>query len=332
MEAALNEPPPWLERIVLSAIPPAAREAVAGDLWETYQSPHQYAVEALCTVPLVVLSQMRRNLNPLVLMLQGTMIFLGLGGAATLIFLPLLMLRDAYQPVTRPTPRNCIREAILLSSGAMILLLLIMSIHSPFPVRSGVDSFTWLSLFLAALFLSPFLCIFRAGLIMQGDRCRQLTVDDMSKETLANAHDSFLRGAFCRNMLECVALGFAAAIGFFFAWNALLVGLFALMAAYLLVDTKPHTSFAGDFTSVRARYQRDLLHQQQLRRFLRWLWFAPVLVALHTRLAGATIDTVLVLLNCVAVAILCFLVTALNREHGGRVREEIDQLDRLRES
>jgi hypothetical protein len=332
MEAALNTPPEWLERIVLLAIPPAARESVSGDLWETYQSPHQYAVEALCTVPLVVLSQMRRNLNPLVLMLQGTMIFLGLGGAATLIFLPLLMLRDAYQPVTRPSPRNAIREAILLSSGAMILLLLIMSIHSPFPVRAGVDSFTWLSLFLAALFLSPFLCLFRAGLIMQGDRCRQLTVDDMSKETLANAHASFLRGAFCRNMLEGVALAFAAAMGFFFAWNTLLVSLFALMAAYLLVDTKPRASFAGDFTSVRARYQRDLLHQQQLRRFLRWLWFAPVLVALHTRLAGATIDTVLVLLNCVAVAILCFLVTALNREHGGRVREEIGQLDRLRES
>jgi hypothetical protein len=38
------------------------------------------------------------------------------------------------------------------------------------------------------------------------------------------------------------------------------------------------------------------------------------------------------LLNCVAVAILCFLVTALNREHGGRVQEEIGDLDRVRES
>jgi len=332
MEAALNTPPEWLERIVLSAIPPAAREAVAGDLWETYQSPHQYAVEALCTVPLVVLSQMRRNLNPLVLMLQGTMIFLGLGGAATLIFLPLLMLRDAYQPVTRPTPRNCIREAILLSSGAMILLLLIMSIHSPFPVRSGVDSFTWLSLFLAALFLSPFLCLFRAGLIMQGDRCQKLAGHDMSREALTKVYDSFQRGAFCRNMLEGVALAFAAATGFFFAWNTLLVGLFALMAVYLLVDTRPRASVAGDFTSVRAEYQRDLARQEQLRRFLRWLWFAPVLVALHARLAGAAIDSVPPLLNCVAVAILCFLVTALNREHGGRVREEIDQLDRIHEA
>ena len=33
MEAALNAPPEWLERMVLLAIPPAARESVAGDLW-----------------------------------------------------------------------------------------------------------------------------------------------------------------------------------------------------------------------------------------------------------------------------------------------------------
>jgi hypothetical protein len=31
------------------------------------------------------------------------------------------------------------------------------------------------------------------------------------------------------------------------------------------------------------------------------------------------------------VAILCFLVTALNREHGGRVQEQIGLLDRVRE-
>jgi hypothetical protein len=241
------------------------------------------------------------------------------------------MLRDAYQPVARPCPRTAIREAILLSSGAMIFLLLIMSIHSPFPVRAGVAPFTWLSLFLAALFLSPFLCLFRAGLIMQGDRQKRLVAGDISRHALSDVYGSFQRGTFCRNMLEGTALAFAAAAGFFFAWNTLLVGLFALTAVYLLVDTRPRASLAGDFISIRAQYQRDLAHQQQLRRFLRWLWFAPVLVALHGRLAGAT-DPVIVLLNCVAVAILCFLVVALNREHGGRVREEIDQLDRLRES
>jgi len=334
MEAALSEPPDWLERIVLLAIPPAAREAVAGDLWETYQNPQQYIVEAFRTVPLVIASQMRRNLNLPALMLQSALIFICLGGPATLLLLPALLLRDAYQPVARPCPRRAIREAILLSSGAMVLLLLIMSIHSPFPIRTGVDPFTWLSLFLAALFLSPFLCLFRAGLIMQADRCKPLAANDVSKDALAGAYENFLRGAFCRNMLEGVALVFAAAVGFFFTWNFLLVGLFALAAIYLLLDSLPRPSSVCDFGSLRAQYQRELARQGQLRRFLRWLWFAPVLVALHARLtevpAGA--EAVTALLNCVAVAILCFLVAALNREHGGRVQEQIGFLDRMRET
>jgi hypothetical protein len=335
MEAALNEPPPWMQQIVLLAIPPAARESVAGDLWETYQSPHQYAAEALQTVPLVVISQMRRNLNPLALTLQGALIFICLGGPATLLLLPLLMLRDAYQPIARPSPRRAIREAVLLSSAAMVLLFLFMSIHPPFPVRGGVDPFTWLSLFLAALFLSPFLCLFRAGLIMQGDRRTPLTANDLSKDALASAYESFLQGSFCRNILEGVALIFAATSGFFFAWNWLLVGLFVLAAIYLLMDSLPCSSSARDFISLRAQYQRELARQAQLRRFLRWLWFAPVLVALHARsiesVPGAA-NSLTVLLNCVAVAILCFLVAALNREHGGRVQEQIGQLDRVRES
>jgi hypothetical protein len=333
MEAALSSPPEWLERMVLLAIPPAARESVAGDLWETYQKPGQYAAEALRTVPFVVLSQMRRNLNPPTLMLQGALIFICLGGPATLLLMPALMLRDAYRAQGRPCPRRAIREAILLSSAAMVLLFFFMSIHPPFPVRGGVDPFTWLSLFLAALFLSPFLCLFRAGLIMQGDRRKPMAASSLSREALAHAYESFLRGSFCRNVLEGVALAFAAVSGFFFAWNLLLVGLFVLAAIYLLLDTVSGAGMAQDFVSLRAQYQRELARQEQLRRFLRWLWFAPVLVALHARLAGsASGDSLVVLLNCVAVAILCFLVAALNREHGGRVQEQIGHLDRLRES
>jgi hypothetical protein len=333
MEAALRPPPEWLERMVLNAIPPAARESVAGDLWETYQNPAQYAAEALRTVPFVVFSQMRRNLNPPALMLQGALIFICLGGPATLLLLPLLMLRDAYRSSGRPCPRRAIREAILLSSGAMVLLFLFMSIHPPFPVRGGVDPFTWLSLFLSALFLSPFLCLFRAGLIMQGDRRKPMAAGPVSKEVLAQAYDAFLRNCFCRNVLEGTALGFAAVSGFFLAWNLLLVGLFVLAAIYLLLDTLPGAASAHDFGSLRAHYRRKLARQDQLRRFLRWLWFAPVLVALHARLGGAAGgDSLVVLLNGVAAAILCFLVAALNREHGGRVQEQITDLDRLRET
>lgn len=336
MEAAgVSGPPEWLERIVLLAIPPAAREAVTGDLWETYRTPDQYAAEALRTVPFVIASQMRRNLNLPTLMLQGALIFICLGGPATLILLPALMLRSAYQATTRPGPARVFREAILLSCGVMALLFMIMSSRFPFAPHAGVDHFTWLSLFLLNLLLSPFLCMLRAGLIMQGDRCMPLTASELPREELARGYRAFLQGVLCRNLLEAVALAVMAVSGFFLSWNIALIGLFVLGAFYLLLDAAPRAlPAAGDFVSLRARYQWDLAHQQQLRRFLRWLWFAPVLVALHARLAAdglAAGQPLKAMLDCVAAAVLCFLVTALNREHGGRAQEQIGQLDRIRE-
>jgi len=332
MEAArLSEPPDWLERVILLAIPPAARETVAGDLWETYCSPRQYAAEALRTVPFVVASQVRRNLNLPAIMLQGALIFIFLGGPITLALLPALMLRSAYQQTTRPCPERAIREAILLSCGAMVLLLMIMSVKSPFPVRAGVDHFTWLSLFVGALFLSPFLCVFRAGLILQGDRSKLLAAGELPREELAQAYGRFLAGNLCRNLLQAVALAFAAAAGFFLAWNGLVIGLFGLAALYLLQDyvRRPFTQL--DFVSLRTLYQRELSRQQHLRRFLRWLWFTPVLVTLHARLGMESGRPIAGVLDYVAVAILCFLVSALDREHGGRVQEQIGLLDRARE-
>jgi len=333
--AGVNGPPEWLERVVLAAIPPAARESVAGDLWETYRTPDQYAVEALHTVPLVIVSQMRRNLSLPTLMLQGALIFICLGGPATLILLPVLMLRSAYQPTARPCPARVFREAILLSSGAMALLFLLMSTRFPFAARSGVDHATWLSLFLLGLLLSPFLCMLRAGLIMQGDRCMPLAADELPKDELARGYSAFLQGVLCRNLLEAMALAAMAVSGFFFGWNTALVGLFALGAFYLLLDAAPRALPAtSDFTSLRARYRQELGHQQQLRHFLRWLWFTPVLVALHARLAQdelAAGQPLRAVLDCVACAVLCFLVAALNREHGGRTQEQIGLLDRMRE-
>jgi hypothetical protein len=336
MEAArLNGPPDWLERIVLSAIPPAAREAVAGDLWETYRSPRQYAAEALRTVPFVIASQVRRNLNPPAIMLQAALIFVFLGGPVTLILLPALLLRSAYHEITRPCPRRVFRETILLSSAVMALLLLIMSVWFPLAARPGTDHFTWLNLFLLSLLLAPFLCLFRAGLIMQGDRYMPACPSELPKEELVRRYRDFQRDSLWRNLLEGLALTAVAVVGVLFAWNSLLVGLFLLAALYLFVDAAPRAFPAmEDFVSLRARYQQELTRQQQLRRFLRWLWFSPVLVALHARLmaehslAGRPITA---LLDGVAAVILCFLVAALNREYGGRVQEKIGLLDRMRE-
>ena len=333
MEAArLTAPPDWLERIVLLTIPPAARESVAGDLWETYCGPRQYAVEALRTVPFVVASQIRRNLNLPALILQGALSFIFLGGPITLILLPLLLLRGAYQETARPSPRHVFRQTVLLSSGVMALLLLIMSVKSPFPVRG--DHATWFGLFLNALFLAPFLCLFRAGLILLGDRAHALGNGELPKDELDQAYCKFLAASLCRNLLHAMALALAAVCGFFLSWNGLVILLFVLASLYLVLDSARRPASHLDFVSLRALYQRELARQQQLRCFLRWLWFTPVLVALHARLAANGLEAgrpIAGLLDCVAVAILCFLAAALDREHNGRVQEQIGLLDRARE-
>jgi hypothetical protein len=59
------------ETIVALLLPPACREEVLGDLHERYRSRLQYAADALSTVPLVILSRIRRTADPRVLLIQA---------------------------------------------------------------------------------------------------------------------------------------------------------------------------------------------------------------------------------------------------------------------
>jgi hypothetical protein len=70
------------DAIVAIFIPPASREEVLGDLYERYQSPLQYAFDALCTVPLVIVSRVRRTSDPQVVLIQAFAMYLSFLGAA----------------------------------------------------------------------------------------------------------------------------------------------------------------------------------------------------------------------------------------------------------
>ncbi|MGC2660996.1 MAG: hypothetical protein WA324_23830 [Bryobacteraceae bacterium] len=63
-------PPKAAEAFVGILIPPACREEVLGDLRERYRSPTHYAVEVLSTVPLVILSRIRRTADLQVILIQ----------------------------------------------------------------------------------------------------------------------------------------------------------------------------------------------------------------------------------------------------------------------
>ena len=59
------------EATVAVFVPPACREEVLGDLHQRYRSPGQYALDATRTVPLVIMSRIRRTANRQVLLMQA---------------------------------------------------------------------------------------------------------------------------------------------------------------------------------------------------------------------------------------------------------------------
>src|SRR5262245_9113365 len=73
-------PPVLIDRVVRVLIPPSAREAVVGDLWERYRSPVHYALEALRILPFVILSQVRRTSNIPMLGIVAFTFFVCFGG------------------------------------------------------------------------------------------------------------------------------------------------------------------------------------------------------------------------------------------------------------
>ena len=64
-----------LETLVGMLIPPACREEVLGDLHERYRSPGQYLADALCALPFVILSRIRRCADPQVFLLEALLLW-----------------------------------------------------------------------------------------------------------------------------------------------------------------------------------------------------------------------------------------------------------------
>jgi hypothetical protein len=81
------------EAIVAILVPPACREEVLGDLHERYRSPLRYFFDALSTVPLVILSRVRRTADPQLLVMQAFALYLSFLTAARFQDGPLLQSR-----------------------------------------------------------------------------------------------------------------------------------------------------------------------------------------------------------------------------------------------
>jgi hypothetical protein len=69
-------PPKMIEKAIGLLIPPACREEVLGDLQERCAGSRKYMGEAVRTVPLVVLSRIRRTTDPGLLLLEAMALYL----------------------------------------------------------------------------------------------------------------------------------------------------------------------------------------------------------------------------------------------------------------
>jgi hypothetical protein len=69
-------PPKIIEAAVEVLLPPACRESVLGDLCERYSSAPRYLREAAVTVPLVIVSRIRRTTDAGLLLLEAFALYL----------------------------------------------------------------------------------------------------------------------------------------------------------------------------------------------------------------------------------------------------------------
>ena len=333
MEAAALNLPPWLEKLVMVLIPPGVREEVMGDLHESCATPRQYADEALRIAPFVIASQMRRNLNLPTLMVQWSLLFYALGGSMALAALPMLLLWDTYRPRTRPSPRDALRGALLVSFGGVILILLVPALLGMgFDLAAARHASGLMAVFILGMPLSPVVGAFRACLIVGNDRRGVWDGTDLSMAELSDLRQSFLRRVRRSYLIEGGILVLAGA-----GWLMLIPGelsgvalaaVYGTTALFVLTESVSRTELRPDFVSLRAGYGRELARRQHLRRFLWWLWVTPALVGLRLLTAAGQ----LTVMQCsFAAMLLCFLVATLNREGEGRMRELVDALERARE-
>jgi hypothetical protein len=313
----------WRERLAEMLIPPAARESVLGDLRESCATGGQYRREIFKIAPFVIASQATRHLNVPVLMLQTALIYYCWSGWAAVLALPVLMLREAYQPLARPDPQMALRVALLLAFSGLLLFVVM-----PVWLKDHVG------VLLMTAPLSLVLCAIRTGVIVSMDRLDTIFPKALSLAELAAVRDGFLARLRWRRRFEAAALAIAA-----LCWPGLighglgltLTAIYLAAALYLLNGNLSDSREAmPDFIGLRRRYVEEVGGEQRLARFLCWLWVVPGLMLVTGGIVAAARPEQIIA-RAVLVLLLCFGAGAINREGRGQVQEEISQLSRLKE-
>lgn len=107
-------PPKIIEILVGLVLPPACRESVLGDLHERYRSTPQYIRDAISSVPLVIVSRIRRTTDARLLLLEAPALYLA--------FLTSGRFADAAQFLYQPYSYLRLAVPVLAALLALVVL------------------------------------------------------------------------------------------------------------------------------------------------------------------------------------------------------------------
>jgi hypothetical protein len=346
-------PPVLIDRVVRAIIPPAAREAVIGDLWERYRSPFNYALEALCVMPFVVASQLRRTWNAPMLGIQAFAFFWCFGGFAvnaasldaprwaraaipTIAALIGLVLRDVYRESEQHPARRAAFEvvtavAFVLISQVVLAGLSMQDAISPDWVLTVPPQRALFFAFAIAMVFS--LRMWADVRLPRADRT-------LSAGDLVGEYRQFARSVLWRRRREVTgALGGVVAGSLLFVraadlapqiGGALSIALALFIMGYLFRKTsvEPMPEQAT-FSSALALYRRELERQTKVLRTVAWLWSLTIVPPLVAEAIGRGLGSAQPFIHPLHVGgylLICFLVGWLYVQHARTLQERSEAL------
>ena len=355
-------PPALIDWLVRALIPPAAREAVVGDLWERYRSPLQYVADAAKVIPHVVASQVRRSTSFPLAATQAIILFGCLGGfiraddpragvipaptlegaaVAAVAGLVALLLRDAYRAAERWTIQRgfidivAVAACVALSQAVLAVLV----------TTADLDP-DWLLPRLRALLFAitalPGLLVLRLVLGLDGDLRLSGTEGQSSAEDIVRDYREFQARVRARNgVFLGTLLMLVAAAGFLWLFvKPPLVGYWFLaghlcVIAYVAAKGAARAMPSGiGFAETRAHYQRELDRQRRLFRLMLWWWLLPLFLGIAMQAVAPGIrsgETPRIVFGTAATLLLGVGIVMLNRNRTRRFRAKIATLAALTE-
>ncbi len=119
-----TRPPTLIDTVVRLSIPAPCREHVIGDLWERYRTPGSFLLDAVRTVPFIVVSQVRRSSMIGSVLIHAFVLVVGFAAGAgnfSSALAPVtaallgFVLRDAYKSTVSLSARQILRDLAVVA-------------------------------------------------------------------------------------------------------------------------------------------------------------------------------------------------------------------------